>query len=221
MKHFLCTSIALALLTTLGVTTGNAAALDSQIVLGRYVRALDALVVPKNVIYSYAVSQAGPPDIEQKHLVYRSGSAVRDELLGGSTIKPKETIITDRVDRYAIARVAPRPGVYGFLFVRTVVENGSMVYLYDTFPLSSDTSGFAVTEIAIDAASFLPRRIAFRTTNGVVTGKGQLQYVPVEAYWMPVSATISVALGGKPAQERITWSGYRFPAALPALTFTR
>jgi hypothetical protein len=57
------------------------APLDSQYVLQRYAIAVQAVATPKNVVFTYSVSQAGPANIEQRHQIYRSGSNVRDELL--------------------------------------------------------------------------------------------------------------------------------------------
>jgi hypothetical protein len=190
--------------------------------LRRYAAALDALAVPKNTIFTYGISQAGTTNIEQHHRVYRSGDNVRDETLAGDgiTVKPKATAIVKREDRYAIQRVAPRSDMYGFVFVRTIVQAGQLMYLYDTLPYSgAATSGFTVTHVVIDGVHFLPRTIAFRATNGVIAGDGNLQYAPVGTYWMPVTATVTVALGGRPARERISWTDYRFPVSLPALTF--
>jgi hypothetical protein len=208
----------------LTVTTSRAATtpLDSQVVLRRYIAALDALEAPKNMIFTYGISQAGPTNIEQHHRVYRSGDDVREETLAGdgTSVKPKATAILKREDRYAVQRVAPRPGAYGFVFVRTVMQAGQLMYVYDTLPYSGmAASGFTVTQVSIDGVHFLPRTITFRATNGAVAGNGNLQYAPVGAYWMPVNATVTVTLGGKPARERISWSDYRFPASLPALTF--
>ena len=47
--------------------------LDSQVVLKRYEARLAAAKDPQTLIFMYAVSQAGPQDIDQTHRVYRSG----------------------------------------------------------------------------------------------------------------------------------------------------
>ncbi|HEU5479905.1 MAG TPA: hypothetical protein VFU90_08745, partial [Candidatus Tumulicola sp.] len=51
--------------------------LDSQYVLQRYALAIDAAPAPKYVVFTYAVSQLGPSNLEQRHTIYRSGNDVR------------------------------------------------------------------------------------------------------------------------------------------------
>src|SRR5581483_8194791 len=160
-----------AVLIVLSMVPANAgtSALDSQVVLRRYEAALDAVETPKNAIFTYAISQAGPTNIEQRHRVYRSEDNVRDETLAGDgvTVKQKATVILKRTDRYAIRQVAPRPTAYAFVFVRTIAQAGRVMYLYDTQPYSeAATSGFIVTQVLIDGIHFLPRTIAFHATNG-------------------------------------------------------
>ena len=65
-------------ISLLGAAPGQ---LDSQYVLQRYALAVATVPIPKVVVYSYTVSQVGASNIEQKHTIYRSGSAVRDETL--------------------------------------------------------------------------------------------------------------------------------------------
>jgi hypothetical protein len=61
--------------------------------------------------------------------------------------------------------------------------------------------------------------VRFRTASADATGEGEVVYAPFGRYWMPVLATISANVKGKPARERITWGDYRFPEALPPSTF--
>jgi hypothetical protein len=213
----------LALLGALGVPVGAAsgAPLDSQLVLQRYGLALDALAAPKAVIFTYTVSQAGPASIEQRHRIYRSGDEVRDEVLvvDGVALKTKITRISIRQDHYALARVAPRENTYGFIFVRSERHGGRIDYIYDALPYFRATTGFIVKHLTIDGKTFLPRAIAFETSTTTARGEGELVYAPIGQYWMPVLASVSADLAGKPARERIVWSEYRFPASLPASTF--
>lgn len=209
---------ALALLILLGAAP---ATIDSQIALERYELEMSSLKHPKATIFSYTVSQAGAFSIEQRHRIYRSGRRVRDETLAvdGSPLTKKVVTIANRPDRYEIDRLAPRSSQYTLLFLRAV-RNGSHVdYVFEARPLLATASGFSVTRVTIDGVTFLPRLISFQTTDGTTTGTGELEYGKTEAYWVPLSATIEARVKGKPTRERITWSDYRFPAALPPSTF--
>jgi len=192
---------------------------DSQVVLQQYSAALERVPAAKAAIYSYAVSQAGPTDIEQRHRIYRSGSEVRDETIAIDGVAPKLAAIRiyRSEDAYAIGRVAPRQAFYRFLYLRQVARGDRIDYLYQTTPLVA--GAFAVTQVLVDGKSLLPRTIWFTTGSLTASGKGVLQYEPISGHWMPVLATIDAIVGGKPARERIAWSDYRFPPSLPAATF--
>lgn len=196
--------------------------LDSQIVLQRYELQLDDTKAPKAQIFSYSVSQAGPPDIEQRHRLYRSGSDVRDETLmvDGVSLKQKIVHVMRREDRYAIARVAPRSSTYAFVFLRTVKHGVQLDYEYEAKPLVAPASGFVVERVVIDGEKFLPRIIHFRTAGATASGTGTLEYGAFGSYWMPVSASVTASINGKPARERISFGDYRFPeGGLPVSTF--
>lgn len=210
----------LAALLTAALLLG-AAPLDSQVVLARYEAALRALETPKYSIYSYVVSQAAPTSIEQRHIVYRSGEDVRDESWPVGTGRPAKHVVSvgKREDAYAIARLAPRRSSYEMLFERVSVVDGHPVYVFDTVPFVKSTAGFAVTQVAIDAARFLPRALSFTTSNGVNIGHGELRYTAASKYWVPLAASVTVLLDGKPARERISWGDFRFPPSLPGSTF--
>lgn len=197
------------------------APLDSDVVLARYQTALRALETPKYSIYSYVVSQAVPTSIEQRHIVYRSGDSVRDESWPLGTGRPAKHVVSvgKREDVYAIARLAPRRSGYEMLFERMSQVDGHPVYVFDTVPYVKSTSGFTVTQVAIDASRFLPRALAFTTSNGVDMGHGELRYTAAGHYWVPLAASVTVLLDGKPARERIAWGDFRFPPSLPASTF--
>jgi len=207
----------LAGLMLLGVAP---ATLDSQLVLARYALEMTDLQSPKAMIFSYSVSQLGTTDIEQRHVIYRSGLQVRDETISvdGIPIKPKIVNFARREDRYAIARLAPRSSMYSMLFVRTVLDGAHLDYRYDLTPLDA-MSGFVVTSLVIDGDSYLPREIDFTTASGAAHGHGALVYGKSDKYWVPLYVTVEASVGGKPARERIAWGDYRFPPALPASTF--
>lgn len=207
----------LAILALIGIAPTT---LDSQLVLARYALELSDLQAPKAMIFSYSVSQLGTTDIEQRHVIYRSGLQVRDETIAvdGIPIKPKIVNFGRREDRYAIARLAPRSSTYSMLFVRTVLDGSHLDYRYDLTPLDG-TSGFVVTGLVIDGVSYLPREIDFTTASGSAHGHGTLVYGKSDKYWVPLYVTVEASVGGKPARERIAWGDYRFPPALPPSTF--
>ena len=197
-----------------------AAQLDSQIVLVRYHQALVSMPTPPAVIFTYSVLQAGPQPIEQTHRIYRRGDLVRDETLAtdGQTLKRKPVRIARYPDRYALARLAPRPADYAFVFQRFVRSGGHNEYVYTAIPTTRG-GAYVVDGISIDAASFLPTSIRFTVANGAQQAKGELRYGKTGGFWVPVSAQVDAKVGGKPARERIAFSGYRFPSALPESTF--
>jgi hypothetical protein len=212
-----------AALLALAVLLGLAPApplLDSQIVLQRYEIEMTDLPSPKAMIFSYTVSQAGPADIEQRHVLYRSGLDVRDETIAvdGAPLRSKVVRIGRREDRYDILRLAPRSATYTLLFLNAVRDGNHLDYQYEATPLAA-SSGFVVERLTIDGSTYLPRTIAFRTVSAVASGSGKLEFAKVGGYCVPISATVDATVKGKPAREHIAWSAYRFPASLPASTF--
>lgn len=207
-----------ALFALVGAT---AAPIDSQIALERYELEMSSLKIPKAMIFSYTVSQAGAYAIEQRHRVYRSGARVRDETLAvdGASLQQKTVTIAQRPDRYQVSRLAPRTSAYTMLFVRAVRDGSHLDYVFEAQPLISSAAGFTVTGLTIDGVTFLPKTIEFRTSDGTTSGTGELQYGKVGAYWVPLTASVEATLKGKPTRERITWSDYRFPPSLPPSTF--
>lgn len=207
----------LAILALVGAAPVN---LDSQIVLQRYELEMGDLLTPKTMIFTYSVSQLGTTDIEQRHVLYRSGLRVRDETISvdGIPLKPKIVNFGQREDRYAIARLAPRPANYAMLFVKTQHDGAHLDYRYDVTPLAS-AGGFVITGVVIDGVSYLPREIDFTTASGNAHGHGALVYGKSDRYWVPFYVSVEASVNGKPARERIMWGDYRFPPALPASTF--
>jgi hypothetical protein len=194
--------------------------LDSQYVLQRYSLAIEAVPVPKNVVFTYAVSQVGPSNIEQRHTIYRSGLDVRDETLSvdGNALARKVVRFSHRDDRYAVGRMAPRAAANQILFLRSIRDGGHLDYAYEVTPLLRQSSAF-VDRVTIDGVRFLPRVVHFRTAATSGSGTGEVQYAPFGPYWLPVVATVDAIVNGKPARERITWGDYRFPEGLPPSTF--
>jgi hypothetical protein len=195
--------------------------LDSETVLMRYAAALSALKEPKAMIFAYTVSQAGPTDIEQHHVIYRAGLDVRDELIAsdGASLRHKEIRIDRRPDPYTVSALAPRADAYELLFLDAVRDGGHLDYVYATQPLMHAASGFVIDRVTIDGDSYLPRSIEFHTIGALATGTGSIEFENSGAYWVPLEVSVSAVVNGSVARERILFSGYRFPSALPRSTF--
>jgi hypothetical protein len=209
---------ALALLLAAVATTP--AELDSQYVLQRYSVAIETVPVPKAVIFTFTVSQAGPSNIDQRHVVYRSGSQVRDETLAvdGVPLVHKIVSFARREDRYDVARIAPKAASYEMLFLRALKDGHHTDYQYEATPLLHGENA-AVDRVTIDGLKYLPKDIRFKTAAEDVRGSAHVEYASFGKYWMPVLAEVTAVVNGKPARERIVWSDYRFPESLPPSTF--
>ncbi len=192
--------------------------LDSQLVLQRYESRLAAVKDPQTLIFMYAVSQAGPQDIDQTHRVYRSGSLVRDETLIVDGVSQKFTRIARYRNRYTLQNLAPRSTDYVFLFMRPIRAANRYDYVYRAVPLGPATS-FTVQSITIDGRSFLPREIRFRSMGAGARGAGTLTFTQAGKYWVPLSIAVQGTVNGRAARERIVFTGYQFPAGLPKSTF--
>lgn len=194
--------------------------LDSQVVLQQYATHLLSAEIPKTLIFTYSVSQAGPESIEQSHRIYRSGDLVRDETLqvDGQSLKLKVTRITRYRNRYTIENLAPRMTAYAFLFLRTVRTGNSYSYVYKAVPLGAPGS-FVVLGMTVDGRTFLPSEIRFRTASATMKGEGSVSFARAGKYWVPTGVAVRAVIDGKPARERITFTSYQFPGRLPKSTF--
>jgi hypothetical protein len=192
--------------------------LDSQLVLQRYEARLGAVKDPQTVIFMYAVSQAGPQDIDQTHRVYRSGNLVRDETLVVDGVSQKFTRIARYRNRYTLRSLAPRSSRYVFLFVRPIRVANRYDYLYRAVPLGPAAT-YTVASLTIDGRTFLPREIRFRSTGVGARGNGTLTFTAAGKYWVPASIAVQGTVNGRAARERIVFTGYQFPASLPKSTF--
>jgi len=192
--------------------------LDSQLVLQRYEARIAAIKEPRTLVFMYSVSQAGPQDIDQTHRVYRSGDLVRDETLVVDGVKQTFTHIGRYRNRYTLKAVAPRSPRYTFLFVRTIRTPTRFDYLYRAVAMGALTA-FTVTAMTIDGQTYLPREIRFHSIGAGARGDGTLTFTPAGKYWVPVSVAVQGSINGRAARERIVFSAYQFPAALPRSTF--
>lgn len=210
--------VALALIVAAAGATP--AELDSQYVLQRYAVAIETVPVPKAVIFAYTVSQAGPSNIDQRHVVYRNGSQVRDETLAvdGVALVHKIVSFGRREDRYDVSRIAPKAAAYELLFLRSVKDGHHVDYQYDVSPLIRGADA-VVDRVTIDGLKYLPKDVRFKTGTQSSNGTAHVAYAQFGKYWMPVLAEVTAIVNGKPARERIVWSDYRFPDSLPPSTF--
>ncbi len=216
----MCVIAPLALLVALrvGPPDGAARQLDSQLVLDRYAARLLREEGPKVLVFSYTVSQSGPRAIEQSHRIYRSGDLVRDETIMVDGVRQKNIRIARYRNRYTLDNLAPRVTQYAFLFQRFARLGDTVQYTYHAVPLGAPT-GFIVDGITLDGRTFLPSAIRFHSTNAAMKGSGSIEFANAGKYWVPVSASVEASIRGKPARERISFSGYQFPASLPKSTF--
>ncbi len=193
---------------------------DSQVVLDEYVRAMDSLSMPTASICNYSISQAGPIQIDQQHLLYRQGDLVRDTLLSsqGIPVHEKAILIAHRANRYAIDRLAPTLHDYEVLFLSAHKVGANFQYRYQATALAP-TARFSITGFTIVSGRFLPSAIAFTSSGGGAEGHGAILYHAAGRYWVPYEVYVTGSLHGKPANERITWSNCRFPRSLPETTF--
>ena len=210
-------SALLALALLLGAAPQS---LDSQYVLQRYALALAGIEAPKVLIYSFTVSQVGPSNIEQRHVIYRSGNDVRDETLtvDGIALSPKIVRFSHRPERYTVERFSPRTDAYEMLFLGTVKDGRHVDYVYEATPLNKGASTW-IDRVAIDGVKFLPRAVHFHSGGSDLHGTGQIEFAPFGKYWMPIAVSAQARVKGKPAREQIVWSDYRFPDTLPGSTF--
>lgn len=192
--------------------------LDSQLVLQRYEARLGSVKDPQTLIFMYAVSQAGPQDIDQTHRVYRSGNLVRDETLVVDGVAQKFTRIARYRNRYTLQSLAPRSSRYVFLFVRPIRTGNRYDYLYRAIPLEAPAS-YSVASMTIDGRTFLPREIRFHSTGVGARGNGTLTFTAAGKYWVPSSIAVQGTINGRAARERILFTAYQFPASLPKSTF--
>ena len=215
--RLLLATFALALTGVTGLPA-EPVALDSQVVINRYLAAIANVEQPRTVVFSYSVSQAGFYNLEQTHRIFRSLGRQRDETLSVDGDPVKMIRIVSRSDRYAVEKLAPRAGAYAFLFLGTHRNGKHLDYVYSAAPLGA-TQAFNVTEITVDGLTYLPSVIRFTSTVGTVKATGAVSYAKFSKYWMPVLATVSATVRKLPTRERIVWSTYAFPAALPPSTF--
>ncbi|HXP92587.1 MAG TPA: hypothetical protein VN905_03895 [Candidatus Binatia bacterium] len=210
----------LLILLALATPRPALAALPPEVVLVRYVQALEAVPLPKTLSFQYTIEQLGGRDIDQTHRVYRSGTNERDETLvvdGEKVVPPQVRIFHGRPDRYALTNIAPRPYAYDFTYVGPRSEGLRVEYVFRTTPKTPGP--FSVTEVTIDGLKFLPVSVQFQTALGGVVGSGSITYGPSGRYWVPLAVNATARDVTRTVRERIVFSAYGFPPKLPPGTF--
>jgi hypothetical protein len=170
--------------------------------------------------FEYSVDQSGARDLQQTHRVFRSGTSQRDELLtvDGKKLDPPSThIFFGRRDRYAVEALAPRPSKYTFRYIGLVHSGHHNDAVFKTTPLAPADS--VIRQVTIDGVSFLPVSISFSTASH--KGTGVITFGRIQKAWVPITATAKATYAKLAADERITFSHYRFPDALPVTTFEK
>jgi hypothetical protein len=200
---------------------GGSAALTAASVLARYAEALVVYRTPSVLTFEYLVEQTGARNIEQRHRVFRSGQSQRDELLAvdGKKLQPPSVhIFLGRRNRYTVESLAPRPGAYSFRYIGPVRHGHHTDAVFATTPIVPGAPA-AVRQVQIDGSTYLPVSISF--TTAVRKGSGTITFGRVQRYWLPLTASAKATYAKLGAEEKITFSHYRFPANLAKSTFAK
>lgn len=194
--------------------------LPPDAVLTKYQAAVAALREPHVFTVEYTLEQMGVRSLQQSHRIFRSGNDERDEIVavnGTRLTSPAVRIFRGRRYRYAAAELAPKPGAYGFTYTGSRKDGRHVDYVFHLVSRAGKPA-FAFTDVTIDGVTFLPTAVAFATSAH--DGRGTVTFAKQEKYWVATGATASARAASGIAQERLTFSGWRFPASLPRSTFT-
>jgi hypothetical protein len=194
----------------------------SATVMERYADALAKLDRPKAMIFEYSVEQSGLHPLEETHRIYRSGLRERDETLiaDGISLKvPAVRVVSHRAYKYDVLALAPKPADYVFVYTGKRIALGRTVFAFRTTAVAA--AAFATSDVLIDAERYLPLVITFSSASATLKGKGRITFGPSRRYWVAREVSVSARAGKTDARERIRWSRYRFPDALPEATFAQ
>lgn len=192
--------------------------LSTTEVLEEYADALAAYKSPRILTFEYSLVQSGVKTTDSTHRVFRSGTDERDELLsvdGKRLSPPTVRIFRGRGNRYALEVLVPKTTSYTFRYLGPRKNAHHSDYVFATTP--KVPGAFRVTNVTIDGVTFLPNAITFVTSAH--KGRGSIAFAHIERYVVPVTADASAAVAKLSSTERISFSHYRFPAALPPSTF--
>jgi hypothetical protein len=188
--------------------------------LSRYVHALNTVKTPPAYTCDYTITDRGTRPQESTHHIFREHGRERDEIVGfnGESLgHPEVRIFVRRGDPYAVTTLSPRPQKYAFTYVGVAHNGKNLTYVFNAY--AQGAPPYEVTRLAIDAATFLPLSIEFRTHTKTTEGSGQVTYRKVDRYWMPQMASARAEVNGGLETEQITWTGYQFYPNLPPSTF--
>ena len=188
-------------------------------IVARYGESLARLVEPRTFTVEYTLEQTGTRTLEQTHRIFRHGNDERDEIIavnGTRATRPQVRIFRGRPYRYRVAALAPKPEAYDFEYLGSRKDGHHADYVFRLTPHESG-SGYTVTELTVDGVTFLPAAIAFRIRQN--HGSGTITFAKSGAFWVASGASASARVQGGTAEERLTFSHWRFPASLPPSTF--
>jgi hypothetical protein len=197
----------------------TAVPLAPDAVLAKYRSALAAVNEPRVFTVEYALEQTGTRVLDQRHRIFRSGGNERDETLavnGKGSATPVVRIFRGRPYRYAVSRLAPKPDAYDFVYVGPHKSGKHLDYVFLLVP-KTPAKAFTLKDVTIDGVTFLPSAVAFAT--GQHAGAGSVTFTKSDRWWVASGATASAHVPGGVARERLTFSRWRFPPALPSSTF--
>lgn len=198
-----------------------AATTSPAVIVARYGAALKTLHEPRVFTVEYTLVQTGTRTLEQTHRIFRSGADERDETLavnGTRSTSPVVRIFRRRPYRYTVAALGPKPAAYTFTFSGPHRDGKHVDYVFDLTPKDKAPRAFTFTQVTIDGVTFLPSAIAFVT--GAHGGRGSVTFGKSDRFWVARSAAAQATVPGGIARERLAFARWRFPAALPASTFS-
>lgn len=194
--------------------------LSPDAVVARYDKAVAAQREPAVFIVEYNVVQTGTRNMEQTHRIFRSGNLERDETIavnGVGTARPLVRIFRNRPFRYHVTALAPRSSQYEFTFAGPRRNGHHDDYVFHVLPKSAALRPYTVTDVVVDGVTFLPAEIDFVTSAH--QGHGTLTFARSEKYCVVYGATAFASEPGGSSYERLNFSHWHFPKALPPSTF--
>jgi hypothetical protein len=203
---------------TIAAPAATPAPIEPAAIVTRYAAALAALREPSTFTVEYTLEHTGKSSLEQTHRIFRHGDNERDEILvvnGTRTTTPTVRIFRAHAYRYAVARLAPKPSAYTFVYLGPRQNGRHIDYVFGL--QAKGPSDFALTQVTIDGISYLPSALLFRSFAG--DGRGSITFGKNGPWWVVTGATASAHVNGGIAHERLTFANWRFPASLPSSTF--
>jgi hypothetical protein len=216
----------IALLAAAGVAAATPAASPTPVpvlppvaVVAKYHRALTALKEPRVFVFEYSLQQTGTRTLEQIHRVFRSAKDERDEVLavnGTRSSAPVVRIFRNRPYRYTVAALAPKTTLYDFTFAGLHRDGKHVDYVFSLEP-KTPLRGLRFTQVTVDGVTFLPQAVAFASDQHAA--RGSVSFAKADRYWVARGASAQANVPGGVAHERLAFSKWRFPKALPRSTF--